>query len=437
MKSSAYQDDLLKPNGRFLYLFTNSFPYGSGEVFVGNELPYLASTFQEVFIQPFIGQGAKRDTPHNVTIFKPLASKPSSKLSLYIKYSAFFATYKLFFRESLRALTKHHRLHPDVFRTIFTWSIYRVALSKSDGATHAIANSFPRVAYSYWGHVPSLAIPTLSRYGIPSAVRFHRADLYSYTSNSFPVTMKKGRYFPWYDDVSCYASRLLFISEHGRSYFHANWPSSYLGENKSIVCRLGIVDHGIPRDLDRNRESLIIVSCSRIAPVKRVSYIAELAIAISNFQKVEWHHFGDGNCPRLTKVLESYSKERFYYRLWGRTLNETIIDFYKKTRVDLFVNLSESEGVPVSIMEALSMNIPVLATDVEGNSEIVFDGKSGLLCTLAESSNAAKLASRVRSEFSDGGLIFRSRPREVWEKLYNADTNYRLLSDMLLNLTNV
>ncbi|NCO54621.1 MAG: glycosyltransferase, partial [Bacteroidetes bacterium] len=39
--------------------------------------------------------------------------------------------------------------------------------------------------------------------------------------------------------------------------------------------------------------------------------------------------------------------------------------------VDLFINVSESEGIPVSIMEALSAGIPVIATNVGGTNEIV------------------------------------------------------------------
>ena len=39
--------------------------------------------------------------------------------------------------------------------------------------------------------------------------------------------------------------------------------------------------------------------------------------------------------------------------------------------VDLFLTVSANEGIPVSIMEAQSFGIPVIATDVGGISEIV------------------------------------------------------------------
>jgi glycosyltransferase involved in cell wall biosynthesis len=47
------------------------------------------------------------------------------------------------------------------------------------------------------------------------------------------------------------------------------------------------------------------------------------------------------------------------------------LDFYTEQPFDLFVNVSASEGVPFSIMEAFSVGIPVMATNVGGTGEIV------------------------------------------------------------------
>ncbi len=47
--------------------------------------------------------------------------------------------------------------------------------------------------------------------------------------------------------------------------------------------------------------------------------------------------------------------------------------------MDIFVLSSTSEGHNVSLLEAMSTTLPVVATDVGGNSEIVIDGVTGLL----------------------------------------------------------
>jgi glycosyltransferase involved in cell wall biosynthesis len=57
----------------------------------------------------------------------------------------------------------------------------------------------------------------------------------------------------------------------------------------------------------------------------------------------------------------------------GNVSNDDVLAFYKRYHVDLFVSLSESEGIPVSMMEAISFGIPVLACDLNGIPEIVND----------------------------------------------------------------
>ena len=47
--------------------------------------------------------------------------------------------------------------------------------------------------------------------------------------------------------------------------------------------------------------------------------------------------------------------------------------------MDYFINLSDSEGIPVSIMEAMSVGIPIIARDVGGNREIVTNNNGCLL----------------------------------------------------------
>jgi glycosyltransferase involved in cell wall biosynthesis len=47
--------------------------------------------------------------------------------------------------------------------------------------------------------------------------------------------------------------------------------------------------------------------------------------------------------------------------------------------VDIFLMTSIAEGTPLVILEAMSMGIPVVATDVGGISEQVANGKTGIV----------------------------------------------------------
>jgi len=56
---------------------------------------------------------------------------------------------------------------------------------------------------------------------------------------------------------------------------------------------------------------------------------------------------------------------------------ENIGRFYKG--LHLYINTSIHEGIPMSILEAMSYGLPIIAPDVGGISEIIDDGVEGYL----------------------------------------------------------
>ena len=68
------------------------------------------------------------------------------------------------------------------------------------------------------------------------------------------------------------------------------------------------------------------------------------------------------------------------------------------SRASIVVLSSISEGLPISILDAFSHSVPVVATAVSGTSEIVIDGKTGLL---VGAGNIEQLAQALMSLLSD------------------------------------
>ena len=100
-------------------------------------------------------------------------------------------------------------------------------------------------------------------------------------------------------------------------------------------------------------------------------------------------------------------------------------DFYKENPVDLFVNVSTTEGLPISIMEAISFGIPVLATNVGGTHEVVIDGENGWL--LDADITADELAETVIEQINlDKSAKDRQKrkARQIWESQYEYRTAY-------------
>jgi len=68
---------------------------------------------------------------------------------------------------------------------------------------------------------------------------------------------------------------------------------------------------------------------------------------------------------------------------------------------DLFLLTSLSEGIPVTLIEAMGAGLPVVATRVGGVPEVVVEGQTGLL---ADASDAEALAAAVRKLLTDATL---------------------------------
>ena len=80
--------------------------------------------------------------------------------------------------------------------------------------------------------------------------------------------------------------------------------------------------------------------------------------------------------------------------IYGAFSNREVFDFYKSHPVDFLINVSNNEGIPVSIMEAHSFSIPVVATNVGGTSEIVNEENGILLPADPDTGELANLYSQ-------------------------------------------
>jgi colanic acid/amylovoran biosynthesis glycosyltransferase len=78
---------------------------------------------------------------------------------------------------------------------------------------------------------------------------------------------------------------------------------------------------------------------------------------------------------------------------------------------DLFVLPSFVEGLPVSAMEAMAVGVPVIATNIAGTSELIEDGKTGVLVRPSDSEALANAVVRIWQDYP-----FRLRAAELGRK---------------------
>ena len=64
---------------------------------------------------------------------------------------------------------------------------------------------------------------------------------------------------------------------------------------------------------------------------------------------------------------------------------------------DLYVSAAVSEGLPFNIIEAASCRLPILASRVKGQEDIIIDGECGCLYTLGDTEQFVEMVRRIHS----------------------------------------
>ena len=103
-----------------------------------------------------------------------------------------------------------------------------------------------------------------------------------------------------------------------------------------------------------------------------------------------------------------------------------MLDYYKNNIIDIFINLSASEGIPVSIMEANSFGIPCIATNVGGTGEIVYNNINGFLLDAEFRINdVVNIIENYNNMSYEEIMELRHNARKIWENNYSAENNYK------------
>lgn len=408
---------------KYLVLITGQFPEKRGDYsFIRHEIREVACRFDRVLIYSFRPvTGPTAELPPNARYMGALSElSPIGSLTALLSPARLMAGAQSLLREWRSGRMHGHSML--VIGNILTGERFAAAIVRGLRRSGADRKS-PITAYSFWGSHGALALPFLPAH-YRRAVRLHRFDLYEGAGGRLPL---RASIFGSCDAV-------LSISEDGKTYlserFGAMIPNGALS-----VARLGTADHGlgpIPKVLSDRGDSdpIRVVSCSSVIDVKRVESIVPAIELLADVRPIHWTHFGSGeNLPKVesASVGACVRNENLSIELRGQTENSDVLTHYRDNPVDVFVNVSDSEGVPVSIMEALSFGIPVVATDAGGTGEIVSESLgSGVLLSLRPS--PVTLAEAMLSVVERRATF---EPRKLWERLSNARVCSRRLAELL------
>ena len=274
--------------------------------------------------------------------------------------------------------------------------------------------------YSYrFEYQPYVAILLKRKWGGSQHIvsRAHGYDLYEdrHASN----------YIPLRNYILNHVDYVFPCSKYGEDYMNRNYEKA----KAEIACRyLGTVDCG-ERTYEKDMDVFRIVSCSNVIKVKRLEKIIN-ALAMIKGIKIEWTHYGDGPLlDEIRKLAKDRLGDNVKAAFPGNVDNRELLRIYGCRDFDIFLNVSSSEGLPVSIMEAMSFGIPCIATNVGGTSEIVNEENGVLLKPDAEANEIAEAVEGIIAMDKDRYLALRARARAFWNSHFNSDSNYSVFAD--------
>jgi glycosyltransferase involved in cell wall biosynthesis len=404
---------------KYLVLLTKQFPFQWREQYVAHELEALTGQFEKVFIYPH-DHYQKNDTvcfqlPQGVEVIDLNQEfVPVSRFKIIVP---FLVSY---FRELIVTKRRAYQLKSwRRFYSIFAtqWALGNMLLTWQH--QKGIAKQ-EVLYYSYWMSASALCLSILKQRKLINgfATRAHSVDLYHEDWG----LLRDEHSVPPFRSLKERAASLIFaISEHGMKHLRNRGVNS----DKLKTSYLGVSDLGLgPVPIDN---TFTVVTCSGIDDNKRIHLLGE---ALSQWNRpVRWIHFGDG--PLQGRAFDSVTSEKVDFRCMGQTSNDDVRKFYLNEAVNCFVNLSIVEGLPVSIMEAISHGIPVIATAVYGVTEVVVDGYNGITLPMQFSQEELIRALMLFDTHANQGMAMRANARSHYESHFQAERNYNAFAKEL------
>ena len=390
-----------------LVLFTIEYP----DPLLSKEIKWLAKEFSVVYVLPGkrLQSMDSSDLPQNVEvveIFKNVSlGKIGARLFVHLPLVIRLYTWALF-------RSGHGKYYVKYFKSFLGYLFIeaeKIAPLRRFVLEHKLEAA---IFYDYWLVDSTLALAELKRKKIIqfSIARAHGFDLYHERQFEKRVSYQEYRVR--------FLNAVFTVSQHGFNYLTLQLPAAEAKKVKlSYLGISALSNNPLPQ---KSETHYTIVSCSALIPLKRIDMIIETLNCTK--LNMRWIHFGDGPLRVMLNEKISELPKHVKTEFLGNVENDQILKFYESSYIDLFVSLSESEGLPVSMMEAGCYGIPILACGVNGVPEIVNE-KTGVI--LEKEIDPAAIceileATLLNNRFNREGI------RKFCLEKFNAERNFSL-----------
>jgi glycosyltransferase involved in cell wall biosynthesis len=135
-----------------------------------------------------------------------------------------------------------------------------------------------------------------------------------------------------------------------------------------------------------------LIYVGRLEPVKNHSLLLRaFAAAHSSMPSLRLWMVGDGSERNRLETLAAELGISAWVTFWGQQLD--VAPFF--SAADAFIMSSISEGLPMSLLQAFSLGLPVVVTDVGGMAEAVRLAKAGITVSPTDTAEMAGAILRI------------------------------------------
>ncbi len=180
---------------------------------------------------------------------------------------------------------------------------------------------------------------------------------------------------PWVDRFACVSEKIsnAFCSQYNidkKKIFDKNNPV--------------LIQEKLEKQYPQEGDCIRIAYAARLEKAQKRSELIPKVIELLEENRVNYHLniAGDGSCAdRIKKYIDNHHLENKVSMLGILKYKE--MDHYWEEN-DVFINVSDCEGMSLAMLEAMSYGLAPVVTDTSGVKNIITDGVNGYVCEILD-----------------------------------------------------
>jgi glycosyltransferase involved in cell wall biosynthesis len=174
------------------------------------------------------------------------------------------------------------------------------------------------------------------------------------------------------------------------------------------------------------KSGFTLVYVGRLEPVKNHSLLLHaFCLALKSMPGLRLWMVGDGSERTALESLASQLGITSHVTFWGQQLD--VAPYF--SAADAFIMSSTSEGLPISLLQAFSLGLPAIVTDVGGMAEVVRLARAGVTAQVTDPAAMAAAILRLADNDAERKQFSRNA-----EEAFHTHFTLERMADAYMNL---